>query len=212
MVDFGELFKYPMQDEKWIEKTLIGGVINIVPIVNFISMGYILESVEAGIKGEATLPVWEEWGDKFMKGLMVFLISIVYMLVPGIISGIGAGGAAASYKYGAGMGFAGGGLMLVAGIVALVIAFFMPMAIANYAAKGNFGAAFEFGEIMGRIKANFGDYMVNFVVLVVAYIILGILNFIPILGFLLMMFGSFYLNVIFFNAFGRIYGSAGTVQ
>ncbi|MGE5544986.1 MAG: DUF4013 domain-containing protein, partial [Bacillota bacterium] len=72
MFDIGEVLKYPFEDQKWVEKILIGGALNVIPVINLFSTGYTLESMRAGIRGEMTLPDWGDWGSKFVAGLLVF--------------------------------------------------------------------------------------------------------------------------------------------
>ncbi|MGE5398059.1 MAG: DUF4013 domain-containing protein [Chitinophagales bacterium] len=211
MLDYGQSLKYPTEDENWIKKVVIGGLINIVPFVNLISVGYALESMRAGIDGQQVLPEWDNWGERFVNGLMVAVISLIYMLVPMAIIVVGTLlGSAGSAMTGSGMaGLAAfGTTSLIGTLVALVIGFFLPMAIANYVAQGNFGAAFEFGVIWNRIKSVMNDYIITFVIYIVAFFILGLLNVIPILGFIIMLLGSFYLLTVFNNIFGQLYRSS----
>ena len=37
-----DAFRFVFRDKKWITKVLIGGIITIIPIANFIVLGYIL--------------------------------------------------------------------------------------------------------------------------------------------------------------------------
>ena len=41
-----EGIKYPTNDENWVKKVIIGGVLNIIPIVNFIIFGYMIETMK----------------------------------------------------------------------------------------------------------------------------------------------------------------------
>ena len=45
-MDIGRSFTYMFDDEKWLSKILIGGIINMVPILNFASWGDMLEATE----------------------------------------------------------------------------------------------------------------------------------------------------------------------
>ena len=155
MFDVGQNLKYPLDDEKWAEKILIGGALNVIPIINFFSMGYTLESMRAGTRGETTLPEWQDWGDKFVAGLMVFVISFAYMLVPSILMCLGAGGLVGMMHFGdVGWGIAGGGLTLLT-FDHYRPGFILPMALAHFVAEDRIGAAFEFGEVWRRIRTVF---------------------------------------------------------
>jgi hypothetical protein len=209
LFDVGQNLKYPLDDEKWAEKILIGGALNVIPIINFFSMGYTLESMRAGTRGETTLPEWQDWGDKFVAGLMVFVISFAYMLVPSILMCLGAGGLVGMMHFGdVGWGIAGGGLTLLTFLIIIALAFILPMALAHFVAEDRIGAAFEFGEVWRRIRTVFGDYLVAIVLFMVLSVILGTLFVIPILGWIVFLFGVFYLGVAFANLIGRLYHQA----
>lgn len=211
MFDVEQTLRYPFEDEKWVEKILIGGALNVIPIINLFSLGYTLESMRAGTRGEMTLPVWEDWGDKFIAGLMVLVISFVYMLIPGLIMLLGvAGGVMGMRYYGdVGMGIVGVGLVLLTFMLGLVLCFFLPMAMAHFAAENRIGAAFEFGEIWRRARTVFGEYLVAIVLFVVFSMILGMIGVIPVFGWIIFIFGVFYLEVVFANLVGRLYSQAG---
>ena len=49
--DLGDLLKYPFDDQKWVEKLLIGSALSLIPIINLFAVGYTLESMRAGIVG-----------------------------------------------------------------------------------------------------------------------------------------------------------------
>ncbi len=45
-MDIVDGLKFPMNDKDWTKKVFIGGLLNIIPIVNFISTGYSLETMK----------------------------------------------------------------------------------------------------------------------------------------------------------------------
>ncbi len=209
-MDIMEEVKFPAKDSEWIVKVLIGGILGIMPIVNFISYGYSVKVMKGAIGGNPGMPKWDDWGDLFVKGLMVFIIELIYMIIPVLIIVISVGGALMALftgnfnAFAVAMAGAMGGV-LIGLILALIAAFLLPMALAMYVKEDSIGAAFRVGELLSRIKSVIGDYIVVYIVVIVMGIILGILNIIPILGFLLLIFGSFYIMATAFNMFGKIY-------
>jgi hypothetical protein len=80
-MDIGKSFSFPFEDEKWLSKLVIGAIVSAIPIVNIIFAGYIVDTIRNVMAGLARpLPEWVDWGDKFMKGLILFLASLVYSI------------------------------------------------------------------------------------------------------------------------------------
>jgi hypothetical protein len=81
-MDFGRGLSYIRQDPNWLVKTLLGSVISIVPILNFASTGYSMDVIRNVYTGrEIPLPEWgENFGDRWIRGLIATVILFVYML------------------------------------------------------------------------------------------------------------------------------------
>ena len=232
-MDIEEEIKFPTKDSEWIVKVLIGGILGIIPIINFIEYGYILKVMKGAIEGNPGMPKWEDWGNLFINGLIGFVIWLIYLIIPILIVSVSAGGimiAAFSGNMNLMAGMVAGAigailigllLALVLGFLvpmalamytkensfgaALVLGFLVPMALAMYTKENSFGAAFRVGEVISRIKSVFSDYITVYIILIVLLFILALLSSIPILGFLIWMFGTFYVSVVAFNMFGKAY-------
>ena len=98
-MDIGRSFTFVTEDQEWWKKVLIGGALTLIPIVGpFYGMGYMLVALKNVIDGRETpLPeALEDFGSKIVKGLMLWLIMIIYLL-PLIIVGSCAGGGGAAF-------------------------------------------------------------------------------------------------------------------
>jgi hypothetical protein len=209
-MDYGKLIRFPMKDKDWLVKIIVGGILSIIPIVNFISFGYEFKVMKNSINLKPGMPEWKGFTDLFVKGIIVFVIALLYMIIPLIIFGAIAGFSTLSYAMG---GFANPysviltilPALFIGGILILIVGFILPMAIAMYAKSDNFGDSFKFGEILNRIKSIFGEYLVSYIIIVILGFILGLLMLIPFIGWLIGLFGTFYLGVLSFNMFGELY-------
>ncbi len=209
-MDYGKIIKFPMKDKDWLVKIIVGGILSIIPIVNFIAFGYEFKIMKNAINLKPGMPDWKGFTDLFVKGIVVFVIVLLYMIVPLIIFGAAAGFSAIAGAMG---GLANPYSVIVAmlpalfigGILIIIVGFILPMAIAMYAKSDNFSDAFKFGEIFKRIKSVFGEYIVSYIVLIILGIILGIIGLIPFIGWLIGLFGTFYLGVLASNMFGELY-------
>ena len=193
--------KFPLEDLDWSKKIIIGGVLNTVPILNFISFGYSLETMKMVMEKDFALPDWDEFGAKFMMGLKAVIISIAYMLIPIVIM-------LASMVVGLFFGKESIAMIgvMIAMILAMVIGIMLPMAIANYVAKGNIKAAFNFGEITKRIKSVFVEYLIYYIAIILLYVVATVMFvIIPIIGWILGAICMFYLQLVFAYYFGILY-------
>ncbi len=88
-MDIGKAFSYVFDDEHWISKVLIGGLLIWIPIVNFAVFGYMIKIAQNVAQGNPhPLPEWGEFGDHFMRGFYVFVIYLVYLLPIFILEGL----------------------------------------------------------------------------------------------------------------------------
>lgn len=157
--------------------------------------GYLFRIIKSTFAGFDELPDFDEFGDMLIDGLKVVVVGIVYQIIPAIVIIIGVIGTLASVGFSASnianpAAFIGlvSGVAIIGVILAIIFLIFEVIAIANMALyDGELGAAFRFGEILGRIsKIGWGSYIiwliVMFIILIVAGIIMGILSIIPIIG------------------------------
>jgi hypothetical protein len=182
-MDIGKAFSFVFEDPKWITKMLIGGLVSLVPILNFAVFGYLLKTAENVAKDHPQpLPEWGEFGDHFMRGLHAFVISIVYA-IPIIVIYVlmitvsFAGAAAADSSEGAGAmaGFAALCLMPILIIVAIVTGFAVYAAFARYIANNNsLSAALQFGPVLASLRSNFTTWLVLYLVAILASFVGGL--------------------------------------
>jgi len=191
-VEIGEIIsdsiKYP--SDGW-GKVVILGIILIIPIVNFIGLGYLFRIIKATFAGIDELPDFDDVGDLFIDGLKILIVGIVYaipvIIIGAIISLIfGLGyyelNALTTFNmYGALVG------SLVYEILALIIGLIAFMAIGNMALyEGEIGAAFKFSEVMDRIAMiGWGKYIIWYIVM----ILLGLVVYAIAAGISIITFG-----------------------
>ncbi|MBN1635834.1 MAG: DUF4013 domain-containing protein [Deltaproteobacteria bacterium] len=194
-IDLSFAFKAPIQDQSWKTKVLIGGLINIIPIVNFISMGYSLAYLrELFLSDTKELPVWKNWGELFLIGLKAFVISLVYLLgviVLAILSPIL-------------LGLVGG---ILAVLLFLAVLFLLPVALVRFVQDDyRMGVAFDIGQVYEMAKARFNDYFIAYIVIIGAAVLIALVSSIPLLGWIIAIFASFYLALVSANLLLMVFG------
>lgn len=215
-IDLNRITSFMGKDRDVTNKLLVGGAVSLVPILNFAAAGYALNTFRNVLRGNddsEVLPDWSEFGDHFMKGLMLFLISLAYMFVPLTIAGFAvvpfvmalvSGQEAAIGASLAGML----GLLSVAGVLGLALGLLSFMGTALYGESGELGAAFRFGEIFRRIGAALGDYVLVLVLSFIGSLAVSIAaGMIPFVGMVLAAALMFPVQLMAWYAMGQVFRS-----
>jgi len=192
-LDIGKSFTYMFDDESWIMKILIGGILSFIPIVNFVVVGYMLETLKRSADGMDTpLPEWDDFGGKFIKGLMLIIIVLVYTIPIWLVAcvlggGLAMAGAAESDALASMVGLISACANCLYLVWIIVVWIVMPAAGIRYAVTGEFMSAFQLGEIFSFIRANLANY-------VVAIIIAAVASFIASFGWIACLVGVLFTN------------------
>lgn len=209
-MDYGKAVKYMFDDKDWLKKILIGGVLNIIPVVNFIPVGYGLRTLKAVGEGRDTpLPEWDDWGGDFMKGLLVAVAGLVYAIpiivlaiLSVIVAAIAGGSGSSSDAAGGFAALCMTGISCLNVLWGIAMALFLPAAILKFVKVGEFGAFFRFGEIWDFIKSNLGDYVIALLVAWLAAVVASVVGGIACgIG---VLFTSFWAILVAANLFGQL--------
>jgi len=194
MNDLKQLLGFPFQERQWFIKLIIGGAITLVPVLNFISLGYFLRCVRYGWTCRRVLPEWYKWGDLFKEGCLAFLIILAYLLLPFTVAWLIAI------------------LPLVGSVLAIIVILVMglviPMALAAFAIQRDIMDAFIIGEILVRTGRVLNYYLTAYFIAIIGFMVGFAVIWVPYIGFL----GGviiFYSGAVFFNLVGVLYYKAG---
>jgi hypothetical protein len=206
-------FNYAKALVRDIGRYIILLILNIIPLVNLTVTGYGARIIKTTPEVNE-LPKLERYWDLFIDGLKIAVAGLIYMIIPGILVGLGAGsvfGGVSGLMTG-GFVLAGfGALLLLVGLVlAFVLALFFAMGIAHMVRTNKFGKAFAFGEIrqiIGRI--GWGRYIAWLLVLFVIAVVIGAVtsSIAPFGSIISAILGPF-LVAFYFRSAGTMY-SAG---
>jgi uncharacterized protein DUF4013 len=209
-MDIGRAFTYFSEDVNWVKKVLIGGVVTLIPIVNFAATGYWLTQTKNVYEGhELPLPEWDSFGDYFVKGLIAVVGEFIYSLpaillyccafiVPASLLGTNRQGESQASPAASLLVFCGACLLLLYGL-ALVV--FLPALLTRYAITGEFSALFQFAPAMQLIQFNVSNYIIAVLLFLVA-------NFIAGFGFIACLIGivftTFWSTLVAAYLFGNV--------
>ncbi len=212
-MDIGKSFAFVVEDKNWIKKVAIGGVVTMIPVLNLVATGYGLRVLKNVAEERAEpLPEWDDWGGDFVKGLLVALGSLIYALPAIFASGIGSlVTALAANASRQGTGVAGAltlGISCLAGLWGLIVGLWVPAAIVNYVARGQFSGMFEFQRIWTLISDNIGEYVTALVVMIIASIAGSLGTIACVIG---VIFTMFYATMVGMHALGQFARQAGAI-
>jgi hypothetical protein len=212
---FEDALRYPWEAEDSIETIGIGGGLTLVSVylsflllpllAIFPVMGYLVRLIRDVRAGAEEPPTFGDWEELFSDGLKVFVISLVYSIVPIIMYAILFFGWFAAVA-GAAQTDAGGltalitlvvfALGLVAFLLSLLVGYALPAGIYEFARTDEVGAAFKLGELRSIVLTS--EYAVGWLVGVAALFIGNLvanLLSIVLIGLLLFPWIIFYVYV-----------------
>jgi hypothetical protein len=212
-VDIGKSFGFVFEDEGWVSKVLIGGLVALIPVIGALTVsGYsykVAQNVARGV--ERPLPEWNEFGDALARGFYGWVITLVYSLPAVLVVVVFAlitAGATAARGDRAGGAVAGLSLCLfpLLFILAIVCGIAALTAIARYLATDSFGEAFKFGEIFASLRANIGAW----IMLVLVAILAGLASSLGLIACGIgVLFTSFYAQCVIGHALGQTIRNLG---
>src|SRR5688500_7070725 len=89
-MDVGRAFSYVTADQRWISKLVIAAAINSVPIFQFAFFGYMLNVTrQVHSNSPDVLPEWDDLGDLFVRGLVVWLGLLIWTIPLIVVFGCG---------------------------------------------------------------------------------------------------------------------------
>jgi hypothetical protein len=209
-MEFGKAFSFAFEDKDWIKKLGIGALLMIIPFIGWLVVaGWGIEITKRVIQHDPQpLPDWSDFGGYLVKGLQVFVIGLVYSL-PIILVNICQQGVTLFGQQGdttdetilmAVTVFAVC-FGCVSFIYSIFLGFILPAALGNFAATGQMGAGFRFGEVFGLVRAAPVAYLLALLGGFVASLIAS-------LGLILCVIGILFTAVYAYTINAHLYGQA----
>jgi len=158
-------------------------VVSCIPILNFISSGYLVKIYRGG----DTAPELEGYAEMLIDGIKLAIIGFLYVLIPIMLMAVGV----FFLEAGVETGELGTGIMvvLVGFVLALIFGLLALIGCIRFAKEGALGEGFNFGAILETIgEIGWGHYILSYILfIIVVGIVVGILSLIPFIGWLLLL-------------------------
>jgi hypothetical protein len=193
--DIGAAFKFQFQDPNWVSKMFLGALFELLSILligSWIVMGYQVEVIQRVMRKDPTpLPEWDRLSEKLLRGIKLFLVSIVYYLplvlifIPFVFL-IGLSSALHSHEIEAFSGFT-----LVSAVIFIVLPYvlfvsvLLPVIYLQFAKSERMGEALNLAALLRFFKNNWQN------VIILALIMLGV-NILSAVGVVFCIIGVFF--------------------
>lgn len=187
-----DLLRFPLDDDRWQSKAVVGGLISLFAIfiwpLYLPLMGFGVRVMRQTVQGEPpSLPEWDNWGELFGDGLRYWVVAFVYSLPILVLMCCGltlwvlalapfAGGAVLAEQTQtpevALAGFVGLFVTYGLGFIAfgigtllgIITSFLSLAAQTRWVATGSLGDAFQFGEVWRMVRGGFSNFLLAFAI------------------------------------------------
>jgi len=170
-MDIGKAISFIFEDDEWTSEVGIGALIMLVPILNFVGIGYEAQVIRNVSRGQARpLPNWNDLGAFFMDGLWLALARLVYALPIFALLCLPFGSfflllfttGQDEQRFNTFFPFVilfCGLMFLIILLYSLTIGLLSPAITAQYIRRGTFAACFDVPAILHFIRDNLSDYL-----------------------------------------------------
>jgi hypothetical protein len=210
-MEFGNAFTFVFDDEDWITKILVGGLLSLIPIIGwFLILGWGVEITKRVIrKDPELLPDWSDFGGYLTRGFLVFVVAFVFMLPVIVVQGCSSILPLVFQEADETMSTV---FIIVSAcfgcftfLYSIAAYLLLPAAIGKYAATDEFGAAFKIGDIFKMVRENIGTYFLVLLGGIVASLVSS-------LGIIACVIGVLFTTVYAMAVNGHLWGQAYNVS
>ncbi|MEM2922668.1 MAG: DUF4013 domain-containing protein [Candidatus Bathyarchaeia archaeon] len=188
-------------------------IVNIIPIVNFIFVGYCAKILKEGPSKDEP-PKFEKFGELFGEGAKIFVVGLLWAIPPIIVAVLALVLTVPWILVGGAPNFAwfGGAFILamfLALLVGICVGIFGIVGILLTAKTGEIAKGFSFQHIMSVIKnVGFISHVIWVVVAAVITFVVGLLGMVPLIGWLITLVVSPLLGTFLVRAATLYYSEA----
>ena len=180
-------------NKRYILRWIAAGLILIVPVVDFFSLGYLWRTAGLSMVGGVGLPPWEKKGELFREGARCVYITILYEALPSFLCSLGF----LLFQMKSFVTDLAAYIMVLLAVIAfLLCSFFLPFAFCAYVEGMELRRAFDFDKIFGGIKEVLVPYVIGYAISLCALYVTYELHRVPFVGAVLSLTLSFYVLLV----------------
>lgn len=211
-LDLNGVLKFPFADKRWPAKVVIGSLLAVIPIVNFLVMGYLFRIYQLGIRKEARqLPEWssDQLMSYFILGVAGTLAGIIYAIPLFGLVFLSLAISAVNELFNT----VGSVMVILVYLLSIAVSVCIPFVIGAYLENEQFKDVLDARRIWGYFRSCFWDAIRLYAFLFVVTALSSLINnTIPLIGLVVTTPLVIYVGMVVFRGFGEIYPVAGDVQ
>jgi hypothetical protein len=178
---------------RYMLRWILAGIMLVVPVLDFLSLGYLWRTSGLSMIGGVGLPTWERKGELWREGARMAYIIILYEALPSFLFSLG-------FLLSSVDTFVThfiGRLMMFFAVVAFVLcSYFLPFAFCTFVESMEVRKAFDFEKIAGAMMEVFAPYTLGYILSILCLYITYELHRIPIVGVILLLTLPFYVLLV----------------
>jgi hypothetical protein len=179
---------------RYVLRWVCGGIIFFIPVVDFLSLGYLWRTSGLSMIDGIGLPTWERKNELWREGARLAYIVVLYEALPSFLFSFGF--LLSSFPNFITL-FIGGAMKFLAALAFVLCSFFIPFAFCAFVEGANVRNAFEFEKIAGAVKEVLFPYIFGYVLTACCMYVSYRLLAIPyLLGFALSSVLTFYVLLV----------------
>jgi hypothetical protein len=195
-------------NRRFIMRWVGAGILFLVPVANFLSLGYLWRTSALSMIGGMGLPTWERKDELWKEGARLAYIVILYEALPSFLFSFG-------FLLSSFGNFItvliGGALKVLAAIAFIFCSFLIPFAFCAFVDGTDIRKAFDFERIASAVKEVLLHYVVGYAIAVGCLFISYQLLAIPyLLGFLLSSILTYYVLLVSTYYFTQLFKKTST--
>jgi len=185
----------------YITRWLYAGLMLYIPVLNFLSLGFLSRTSRLVIIGGIGLPTWQEKYEIAIEGVKLLFVFILYNAIPFFLFSSGFFLTTLNTF----TAFFGHIVILSSYIAFVACSFLIPFAFVTFAEQTDFRGALEFEKIFKGIKEVFFEYLIGYAVALCGLYLCKWIMRIPYAGFVLSSILTYYILLVATYYFTELY-------
>ena len=201
-LEIGEAFGFVFRSKGWVGKMLLldlFALLSVVLIGVFFFYGYLIEIARTVRRGDRELPPWDNLGKKFVDGVLLAIVFLIWAIPSLILYGLLAATAGCATTESGATTCTPNGLLIAVTALLFILLYLLVPAIWAQFLEGGFGATLDVAAVFRRAVFKPG---MTFLV-VVMYIVTSIL---AVSGLIAVLIGVLFTYPYAFFIQGHLYG------